>query len=122
MLSYLLKLSQNFRLQGTRAFAAAPKELTLPPQHGVPGRYAAALYLAAAKANKLQAVEGELASIAKMMADSQDFSTFVFDPSLPRKAKIEGLDGVLGKMGASDLTKNFMRTFKLFDSRVCGLR
>lgn len=88
--------------------AAAQKEVTLPPQHGVAGRYAAALYMAAAKADKLGAVEGELAQVAALVAESKDFNEFIKDPSVPTGTKVEGLNAVLSKMGASDITKNFV--------------
>lgn len=40
--------------QGARSMAAAAgKEVKLPPQHGIPGRYAAALYMAAVKTDNL---------------------------------------------------------------------
>lgn len=30
------------------------------------------------------------------------------DPSVPRATKIDGLNSILGKMGATDITKNFV--------------
>lgn len=95
--------------QGARGLAqAAEAEVKLPPQHSIPGRYAAALYMAAAKADKLGAVEEELGQVAAMVAQSKDFSEFIKDPSVTTQAKVEGLNSVLAKMGASDITKNFM--------------
>jgi len=96
-------------LQGVRGLAeAAGKDIKLPPQYGIPGRYAAALYLAAAKGNQLEKVEKELAQISSLMAESKEFSGFVSDPSLPSHVRVEGLDAVLKKMGASDITKRFI--------------
>lgn len=91
----------------SRAYAAEA-EIRLPPQFGIPGRYAAALYMAAVKENKLDAVEKELGQVAALLSDSKDFSAFVNDPSVPRNAKVDGVHAVLGKMGASDITKNFV--------------
>lgn len=96
-------------LQGVRGLAeAAGKDVKLPPQYGIPGRYAAALYLAAAKGNQLDKVEKELGQITSLMAESKDFNNFVSDPSLPSQTRIEGLNAVLNKMGASDITKRFI--------------
>jgi F-type H+-transporting ATPase subunit O len=95
--------------QGSRALAAAAQaEVSLPPQYGIPGRYAAALYMAAAKAGKLDAVERELAQLKALLADSREFSAFVGDPSLPAAARAEGLTAVLTKMGASEVTQRFV--------------
>ena len=96
-------------VQGARGFAqAAEKEVKLPPQHGIAGRYAAALYMAAVKSDTLSKVENELSSVAQLMSESKDFSTFITDPSVPRNTKLDGLDAVLSKMGASEITKNFV--------------
>jgi hypothetical protein len=80
----------------------------LPPQHGVPGRYAAALYMAAVKTDSLQKVEAELSQVANLMSESKDFNSFVADPTVPREVKIDGLNSILSKMGATDITKNFI--------------
>lgn len=82
--------------------------MKLPPQHGIAGRYAAALYMAAVKSDALSKVESELSSVAQLMSESKDFSTFIADPSVPRNTKLDGLDAVLSKMGASEITKNFV--------------
>lgn len=96
-------------LQGARGLAqAAEKEVKLPPQHGIPGRYAAALYMAALKTDSLQKVEGELSQVSSLMAESKDFNAFVGDPSVPRAVKVDGLNSILTKMGATDITKNFV--------------
>ena len=82
--------------------------MALPPQHGVPGRYAAALYMAAVKSGNLARVESELSQVASMVAESADFRNFITDPSIAAGAKMEGVSAVLGKMNASDITKNFV--------------
>lgn len=64
--------------------------------------------MAAVKANQLEKVQKEVAQIAGLMKDSKEFNTFVSDPSLPSEARIQGLGAVLGKMGASDITKRFV--------------
>lgn len=94
----------------TRGLADAPaaKDLKLPTQHSIAGRYAAALYMAAAKADKLGAVEEELSQVAQMVNESRDFAEFIKDPSVPSVTKVEGLNSILEKMSASDITKNFV--------------
>ena len=92
--------------QGSRGLAqAASKDVQLPPQHSIAGRYASALYMAAVKANKLTAVEGELVQVADLMSRSKEFSTFVNDPTIPSGPKTDGLNAVLSKINASDITK-----------------
>ena len=56
----------------------------------------------------LRQVEEELSSVAQLMNESKDFNNFVVDPSVPRATKIDGLNAILTKMGATDITKNFI--------------
>lgn len=46
--------------------------------------------------------------VASLMAESKDFNNFVADPSVPRETKVDGLNSILTKMGATDVTKNFV--------------
>lgn len=64
--------------------------------------------MAAVKANALDKVEKELAQISGLMTDSKEFRNFVLDPSVPSETRVEGLNAILGKMGASDVTKRFV--------------
>lgn len=64
--------------------------------------------MAAVKAGKLDGVEGELSQVATLLSESADFRAFINDPSVPSAAKTEGLSAVLTKMGATDITKNFV--------------
>jgi F-type H+-transporting ATPase subunit O len=64
--------------------------------------------MAASKAGSLGKVEKELAQIAGLMKDSKEFKTFVTDPSMPSDSRAAGLNAVLSKMGASDITKRFI--------------
>lgn len=64
--------------------------------------------MAAVKAGKLDAVESELAQVANLVAQSKDFGAFINDPSVPANTKAAGLEAILGKMGASDITNNFV--------------
>lgn len=49
-----------------------------------------------------------LPQVASLMAESKDFNNFVADPSVPRETKVDGLNSILTKMGATDVTKNFV--------------
>ena len=46
----------------------------------------------------------------KAATESEPFREFLKDPSIPKPDKQAALDGILGKMGVSDLTKNFFST------------
>lgn len=100
------------RLQGARGFAAAAaaaqKEIKLPPQYDVPGRYASALYMAAAKADQLGKVEKELSDIGSLLKESAKLRSFLSDPSVSAAKRLEGMDAILKKMEASDITKRFV--------------
>ncbi|KAK2079222.1 hypothetical protein QBZ16_002913 [Prototheca wickerhamii] len=93
--------------KGLRPFAAEAREVVLPPQFSVPGRYAAALYMAASKAGDLDSVTKELSQMAGLLQQSDDFRQFVTDPTVGQNVKIEGLSGVMDGLGATDTTKNF---------------
>lgn len=95
-------------LQGLRCFSeASAAELNIPPQFSIPGRYASALYIAAVKADKLDAVTNELSQMAGLLKQSDDFREFVSDPTVGQKVKIEGMSSVMDGLGASSTTKNF---------------
>lgn len=107
--SKLYRQAPHLATAGARGLAAAAgKEVQLPPQHSIPGRYAAALYMAAVKSNSLGKVADELAQVSSLLSESRDFSAFVADPSVPRGTKMDGLNSVLSKMSATDITKNFV--------------
>lgn len=94
--------------QGLRCFSeASAAELSIPPQFSIPGRYASALYMAAVKADKLDAVTNELSQMAGLLKQSDDFREFVSDPTVGQKVKVEGMSSVMDGLGASSTTKNF---------------
>eukprot|EP00891_Asterochloris_glomerata_P002740 jgi/Astpho2/2740/Aster-00920 len=99
-------------LQGVvaRSFAEqAAEKVTIPiTVHGTEGRYASALYSAAARAQQIDTVEKDLDEIWNLEAESEDFGKFVMDPSIPKTTKTEGLQAILGTMDVSDLTKRFL--------------
>lgn len=97
--------ARNFAEQAISADAA---EYAPPvPVHGTAGRYAAALYMAGAKADKLDEIEEDLDQINDAAEESEEFRNFLKDPSIPKQSKQEALDAVLDGLKVSDLTKNF---------------
>jgi len=94
-----------------RGFAgeAAQKKDTSPPitVHGIPGRYASALYTAAAKADKLDEVQAELTEVYNLTCSSPEFDQFVSDPSIPKSKKVPAMGAILDKLEVSDVTKHF---------------
>ncbi len=80
----------------------------LPPQFGIPGRYAAALYMASFKSNSVDKVGKEIAELSGLLAQSPELKAFVSEPGMPAARRSAGLKSVLDKMGASDVTKRFV--------------
>jgi len=76
--------------------------------YGIPGRYASALFSAAAKGEALEQVEAELTEVYNMAVESPDFERFLSDPTVPREAKKEGLAAIFDELKFSDITKRFV--------------
>lgn len=75
--------------------------------HGVEGRYASALYSAATKQKKLEAVESEMTKVHELYNKDKKFQQFVLDPTYKGTTKKSAIEGVLKKLGASETTVNF---------------
>ena len=75
---------------------------------GVAGRYASALFDLAKEAGALEAVSDDLAGIKGLIRDSADFATLINSPILSREEQMAGMQAVLQKGGANDLTARFM--------------
>ncbi|KAL3151911.1 hypothetical protein ABBQ32_001042 [Trebouxia sp. C0010 RCD-2024] len=88
---------------------AAPEKDTSPPitVHGIPGRYASALYTAAAKAGTLEAVQDDLIEVYNLTGESSEFEQFLYDPSVPKNKKVPALNAILDKMEVNEVTKHF---------------
>jgi F-type H+-transporting ATPase subunit O len=90
----------------TKSATSTPK---LPPQFGIPGRYAAALYMASFKNNTLDKVQKEVHSLMEVIRASPELKTFVNEPGMPAKTRSAGLAAVLDKVGVSTaVTKRFV--------------
>ncbi|XP_076444655.1 ATP synthase peripheral stalk subunit OSCP, mitochondrial-like [Babylonia areolata] len=75
---------------------------------GIEGRYATALFSAASKQKKLDAVEKEMNSLSNLLQKDKKLADFVANPSLKRVEKKAVLEDVLKKQKYSDLTVNLV--------------
>ncbi|XP_057871365.2 ATP synthase subunit O, mitochondrial isoform X2 [Cryptomeria japonica] len=80
------------------------------PMYGVTGNYASALYIAAVKADKLEAVQSELKSIMEASKASPAFQNFMKDLSIPSKIRVKAVTEIFQEARFSDITKNFLAT------------
>merc|ERR1711976_621469 len=75
---------------------------------GLEGRYAHALYSAATKQKKLDAVEKDLQGFKDVLSKDTKFSSFLVDPSIKRKDKAAAIDAASKKQNYSPVTANFL--------------
>ena len=89
----------------------ATAELPLKPpmtMFGTAGRYANALYAAAAKKGELLEVETDFKLFKETVDASPVLANFVADPSVSRTAKVAGISSLMESAKASETTKNAM--------------
>ncbi|KAI3635242.1 hypothetical protein MIR68_006808 [Amoeboaphelidium protococcarum] len=88
---------------------ASQASVKLPLQlHGIEGRYASALFQAAAKQNQLDSVESELKRVVSAIQKDQSMKQFLENPLLSRDQKVKGVNQMLSSGGKySEITKNF---------------
>ncbi|GAA5851531.1 hypothetical protein JCM8547_001124 [Rhodosporidiobolus lusitaniae] len=99
---------QSIRAVRTYATEAAKVSLPNVQLHGLAGKYAGALFTAAAKQNALQQVESDLKAVKGVSSDAT-VNEFLNNPVLSTADKQSGIEALLKKSspkGASDLTKN----------------
>lgn len=75
---------------------------------GIEGRYANALYSAAAKQKKLDVVEKELVKFRGLMESDKMLAHFIENPLVNRAVKRDVLEGALKKLQFSSLTVNLI--------------
>lgn len=73
--------------------------------HGIDGRYATALYSAAAKQNQLETVEQELQKVKAVVQKDPKIRQFMENPVLSSESKKQGVEQLMAKY--SPLTRNF---------------
>ncbi|VDK19272.1 unnamed protein product [Anisakis simplex] len=86
--------------------------------HGIEGRYASALYSAAYKQKKLDAVDKDFKSIREVYKMNPKFREFVKDPTLKPSNKKSVMEAYAKKLGVSKEVENFLGMSKN-DSIVC---
>merc|ERR1719335_183436 len=84
-----------FRAARARALSTAANDVAVPTMFGTAGRYANALYAAAAKKQALQAVADDLDLLKETLSTSPALLAFCTDPSASRNAKAKGIVDVL---------------------------
>ncbi|KAI8393282.1 OSCP/delta subunit of ATPase [Radiomyces spectabilis] len=96
----------------TRAYASAPATIKAPiTLFGIDGRYATALYTAAARKNVLEAVEKDLKQVQAAVSKDKATQDFLENPTVTRPVKMEGVHQLLKKVGnVNELTKNLFET------------
>ncbi|KAJ3416101.1 ATP synthase F0 subcomplex subunit OSCP atp5 [Chytridiales sp. JEL 0842] len=92
----------------TRTLATAAGQPAVPVTlHGIDGRYATALFSAAAKRNQLDAIESDLKKIKAAVDKDASLATFLETPILDRAAKKYGVAKLLSQSKYNELTTNF---------------
>merc|ERR1712098_385982 len=88
--------------------AAKAGKLVQPPLQvfGSEGRYATALYSAASKQSKLEAVEKELTALQNELTKDKKLAEYFADPSQSRLEKKAAVEALMKQKKMSDLTCN----------------
>jgi len=76
--------------------------------YGIEGRYATALYSAAHKQKALDAVEKDLVAFSDVLKKDSRLAEFLYDPSVQKSIKNDGIIGVADKMKLNPLSKNLL--------------
>lgn len=102
--------STSLRAGAARGLCSAAPAEAPAVMFGTAGRYANALYAAAAKSKALADVEADLTLLKSTLSASPQLASFCSDPSLGRDVKAKGIMEVLTAAKASTTTKNAMAT------------
>ncbi|KAG8197680.1 hypothetical protein JTE90_001605 [Oedothorax gibbosus] len=103
----------NAALTFTRCFSSSPARaaaMIKPPLavFGVPGRYATALYSAAMKEKKIDAVERDIKDLHTLIQKDVKLAEFIKNPLLKVHVKVDALRKVLEKRKYSAITVNLL--------------
>ncbi|KAK9767931.1 ATP synthase F0 subcomplex subunit OSCP atp5 [Basidiobolus ranarum] len=93
-------------LRSIRTYATTPKVKVPITLFGIDGRYATALFTAAAKKNQLDTVESELTRIGGFIEKNPKVQFFLDNPTLGRKQKKDGIEHLFKEYKYSEVTKN----------------
>ncbi|KAF9326036.1 ATP synthase F0 subcomplex subunit OSCP atp5 [Podila minutissima] len=106
--------------QVARGYATATAVKVPAVLHGIEGRYATALYTAAAKKSALDAVEADLQQVKRVVEKDTKLREFLENPTINRIEKKSGVQKMLGAGKYNELTKNFFDTLaengRLYDT------
>lgn len=75
---------------------------------GISGRYATALFDLARDAGQLEAVQQDLDSVSRMLAESSDLVRLVRSPAISREDQGAAMAALLARAGAGELTRRFI--------------
>eukprot|EP01038_Epipyxis_sp_PR26KG_P009902 gene9902-13322_t len=78
--------------------------------HGINGRYASAVYVAASKINGLAKVENELLAFKDIVNKSPNFAAFLANPTIPRREKYAKVGEIFDESKFSHISRNFFLT------------
>ncbi|KAF8976432.1 ATP synthase F0 subcomplex subunit OSCP atp5 [Entomortierella lignicola] len=97
-------------LQATRGYATSTSVQVPIVLHGIDGRYATALYTAAAKKQSLEAVEADLKQVKRVVEKDTKLREYLENPTINRLEKKAGVNQLLSAGKYNELTKNFFDT------------
>lgn len=88
--------------------SGALRKLVTPPAqvYGIEGRYATALYSAAVKSKKIDAVDQDLNKLGKLLKTDARLAEFLGNPVYQRQAKSAAFAKLLTSLKVTDLTLN----------------
>jgi len=72
------------------------------------GRYASALFDLASEKGVVSAVESDLDKLGQAILGNADLAALIRNPQVSRDALSKVMDGIVGVLGLSELTKNFL--------------
>ncbi|CAL1297199.1 unnamed protein product [Larinioides sclopetarius] len=103
----ILTLTRQFSSTSVKSSAMIKPPV---PVFGIAGRYATALYSAAMKEKKMDAVEKDVKDLNVVMAKDKKLAEFVLNPLLKVNIKIDTLKKIFAKKNYSPLTLNLLVT------------
>jgi F-type H+-transporting ATPase subunit delta len=77
-------------------------------QASLAGRYASALFDLASEAGTVSAVESDLETLGRALAESADLRALTTNPEIGRGAQGAAVEGVAAVLGTSELTRKFL--------------
>lgn len=83
-------------------------EISAGIKSSLAGRYASALFDLAVEAGTVSAVESDLDTLERALAESNDLKALIRNPEVGSKAKGAAIEGVAGVLGLSQLTQKFL--------------